>query len=529
MKPILKPAFHFFLGLVVLTVWSCQKDNDDTNWNTDALLPLAYMNLSIGDLVPDSLLTVDENELVFLSFSDTIFELKLDTLIELPDTAVTESFNIPVAFEVPPGSQLSNISEEIQIESNDIELRRASIQEGVVLLNLTSTFQGAVIATYTIPDATLNGVPLTVTELVPPATEGSPSTTYISLDVSGYELDFTNGDDPFNTLPTLLTVVADPDGEPLQVNAGDGFELTTTFQGLLPYFAEGYFGQQVAETGNEVQEIDAFNIIESGSIDLEEVSVNLKILNGLGVDIRANILSFNALNSLTTTNIGLNHSLIGSPINLNRATYNAETINYSEYNIALNNTNSDIDLMLESLPEAFEIDAELELNPLGNVSNHHDFAFAKSSIAGVLDVDIPLCLIADQLQLADTSDFSLGEDETLNNINSGTLIIQLDNGFPLEGWIDFIAINDEGSTRTLLENGHFLSGMTNSGNVVTNATFSQISIELDRDDIEWLKTTGQLIIRARFNTSNLSEQVKIFSNYNIDIKIIADFNYNING
>lgn len=529
MKPLLKPAFHLFLGLVVIATWSCQKENDKTNWNTDALLPLVYMDLSIGDLVPDSLLTVDENELVFLSFSDTIFELKLDTLIELPDTSITESFTLPVAFEVPPGTQISNIDEDIRIESNDIELRRAIIKEGFVLLNLTSSFQGAVVATYTIPDATLNGAPLTVTEFVPAATQGTPSTLSLSLDVSGYELDFTNGDDPFNALPTLLTVVADPNGEPLSVNAGDGFELTTTFQGLRPSFAEGYFGQQLTDTGSEVQEIDAFNIIESGSIDLDEVSVNLKILNGLGVDIRANIQSFNALNWLEATNVGLNHPVVGSPINLNRATYYAETINYSEYSIELNSTNSDIDLMLESLPDAFGIEAELELNPLGNVSNHHDFAFGKSTIAGVLDVDIPLCLIADQLQLADTSDFSISEDGTLDNINSGTLIIQIDNGFPIEGGIDLIAINNEEAARTLLENGQFLSAITNSENLVTDPAYSQISIELDRNDIEWLKNTGQLIIRARFNTSNLSEHVKIYSDYNIDIKVIADFNYNING
>lgn len=529
MKTTLKSGFYLFLALAFATTWGCQKNNDRTNWNTDALIPLAYANLSIGDLIADSLLEVDENELVSLSFSDTIFTLKLDTLIDLPDTSVTEFFNIPIQFEVPPGTQLSNIAEDIRIESNDIDLRRATIQEGTVLLNLNSTFQGTVIATYTIPDATLNGVPLTVTESVPAASEGSPSSISLIVDVSGYNLDFTNGDEPFNSLPTLLTVVADPNGEPLSVSAGDGFELTTSFQGLRPSFAEGYFGQQTTDTGSELQEINAFNIIESGSIDLDEVSVNLKILNGLGVDIRANIQSFNALNSSLATNVGLNHTLIGSPINLNRATYSGETIYYSEYNIDLNNNNSDIDLMLESLPDAFETEAELELNPLGNVSNHHDFAFSKSTIAGVLDVDIPLCLIAEQLQLADTSDFSMGNEETLDNINSGTLIIQIDNGFPLEGWIDLIAINDEESTRTLLNDGHFLSSMTDSENIVSSATFSQISIALDRGDIEWLKSAGQIIIRARFNTSNLNEHIKIYSNYNIDLRVIADFNYNING
>lgn len=529
MKTTLKSGFYLFLALAFATTWGCQKNNDRTNWNTDALIPLAYANLSIGDLIADSLLEVDENELVSLSFSDTIFTLKLDTLIDLPDTSVTEFFNIPIQFEVPPGTQLSNIAEDIRIESNDIDLRRATIQEGTVLLNLNSTFQGTVIATYTIPDATLNGVPLTVTESVPAASEGSPSSISLIVDVSGYNLDFTNGDEPFNSLPTLLTVVADPNGEPLSVSAGDGFELTTSFQGLRPSFAEGYFGQQTTDTGSELQEINAFNIIESGSIDLDEVSVNLKILNGLGVDIRANIQSFNALNSSLATNVGLNHTLIGSPINLNRATYSGETIYYSEYNIDLNNNNSDIDLMLESLPDAFETEAELELNPLGNVSNHHDFAFSKSTIAGVLDVDIPLCLIAEQLQLADTSDFSMGNEETLDNINSGTLIIQIDNGFPLEGWIDLIAINDEESTRTLLNDGHFLSSMTDSENIVSSATFSQISIALDRSDIEWLKSAGQIIIRARFNTSNLNEHIKIYSNYNIDLRVIADFNYNING
>lgn len=522
---------HIFIALFLAVIGglaSCRKDSGRANWHVDALLPLVKAELTIADIIPDSLLSYDENEQVYLSFSDTIVRFSLDTLIQLPDTAIEESFNWFVGIEVPAGTQISNIADEIEVQANDIELRKAIVQQGTISLSLVSTFPGAVIANYSIPNATLNGVPLQISELVPEGLAGSPTVVTLEVDVSGYELDFTNGSEPFNRLPSLLTLTLDPDGPPVQLAPGNNFTLTTSFNGLVPAYAEGYFGQQATNSNSETQDINAFDIIESGTIDLDDVNVNLRILNGVGVDIRATINTFNALNSSTGTNVGLNHQIVGNAVNLNRATQSGGQVSSSVYDVALNNNNSDIDLMLESLPDAFVIDANLELNPLGNISNHHDFAFAESSIEGILDVNIPLCLIANELQLSDTSDFSLGDAEETEDIISATLKLRLSNGFPLEGWIGLIALVPDEAPLVLLDEGYFSAAITDSDNEVIAPSPQQIEVTAEADQFEKLLRAEKIVIRARFSTSSLSQHVKIRKNHKIDIQIIADLNYHVN-
>ena len=530
-KENLKPITKYLVGFaaVLLLLNGCRKDGDKTNWNVDALAPLVYTELKIGDLIPDSLTTLDENELVYLSYNDTAFRIELDTLIQLPDTSITESFSLPIGgIEIPGGTQIDDITEEIEIESGDIELKYASIQSGTIVVDLVSTFQGPVVCNYVIPNATLNGEPLMVEELVQGASSENPAVLQFTFDVSGYDLDFTNGTEPFNHLPTFFTVTADPDSPPLPVSFGDGVELTTTFQGITPTYAEGYFGQQVVETGLESEDINAFNLIQSGSIDLEEVNVGLRILNGFGVDIRATIHQLNAINNVSASNVPLNHSIIGSPINLNRATQPNNQPVPSAYDVELNNNNSQIDQMLEIFPDAFEIEANLELNPLGNISNHHDFAYATSTIDGVLDIDIPLCLIADNITLADTTDFSLGEDDAIDDINSGRLIIQLNNYFPLSGALSLKSLDEENTGMNLLDEGFFAAGMTNSDNEITGAVYTELYIDLDRQEIVDLQDADKLVFSVALSTSSLTEFVKIYNSHHLDIRIVADFNYHVN-
>lgn len=516
--------FAFAFALI-----ACRKEGDRVNWNVDALVPLVYTELNINDIIPDSLTEVNEAGLVSLAYADTIFRFELDTLVVLPDTTITEPFSIPFGgIEVAPGTQISNIEEEIEIESNDIELKRAVLETGTIIINLESTFEGAIFCTYQIPDATLNGVPLMVEALVPGATGNNPGSLSLSVDVSGYEIDFSNGSEPFNHAPTSLTVLADPEGSPLPLSLGDGFVLTTTFSSLKPSYAEGYFGQQTVESAVESTDINAFDIVQSGTLDLDAVSVELQLINGFGVDIRANILQLNAINTDNGGVVPLNHAVIGAPVNLNRADNPDGYPEYSSYSIALNESNSAIDEMLELLPDQAQIEASLELNPLGNVSNHNDFAYSSSTIEGILDVDIPLCLIADELTLADTTDFELGESDELDPVNSGRLILQITNGFPLEGAITIHALRQGELEFTVMDNRFFGAALTDDDNTAIAPNYSEVLASLSREQIDLLQVCDQVVLEAAFSTSNLSEHVKIYDHYSIGVKLVADLDYHVN-
>jgi hypothetical protein len=520
-----------FTGIILTSaiLAGCRKSGDKASWDIDAIAPLFYSELTINNLIPDSLLSTDADGFVSLAYADTIIQLALDTLIKLPDTTIVEAFSLPFgSISVPPGTIFTSIPDEIEINAEDVELRNAIVKEGTIIIKVTSNVPGAVVTKYEIPNATLNGVPFMAEALVPGITGNTPGTIIQSFDVSGYALDFTQGvTSPFNRLRTLLTLGSDPNGETITLNATHSVTIETTFSGFKPKFATGYFGNQYYEVGPETSAINAFDLIESGTIDVDQVQFNLIIRNGVGVDIRANISQLSSVNQASFNSIDLQHSIIGSPINLNRATMQNGEIIYSSYPVMLNQNNSNIDLMLENLPSHFNYSANLQLNPLGNISNHHDFVDCTSTFDVVLDATIPLSIIANQLQLGDTSTISLGNNSVLDNVNYGTLVIRMNNGFPLEGWLDFELLKSNEPALLLLNNAYFSSAPLNINNEVIAPVFHEFRINLTNEDIASLKSSDKLVARVRFNTASLTEHIRIYNHHRMTLKAIGDFNYHV--
>jgi len=515
--------------LAIVLIAGCRKSGNKASWDIDALVPLLYSELTISNIIPDSLLSIGPDGFVTLAYADTILRLSLDTLVKLPDTTITEIFSLPVLeLTVPAGTTVSSIPEEIEISAQGIELKNAEVKSGTIIIKITSTIPGNMVVKYEIPHATLNGVSFETQALVPAASGGSPGQITQSFDVSGYALDFTQGaSSPFNRLKTLLTIGTDPNGGSTLISFTNSVTIEITFAEFTPKFARGYFGNQSYDIGPETTAFNAFNLVENGTIDIEDVQFNLLIRNGVGADVRATIQQLSSENTTIGSSIGLQHAVIGSPINLNRALYLNNQIHYTEYPILMNNNNSNIDLMLENLPNQFGYTANLQLNPLGNISNHNDFIDCESTFDVVLDAAIPLSLIATQLQLGDTSAITINQNDALDGVNSGTLIIRMNNGFPLEGWIEFASLKNNERTFTFMEDAYFPSATLDANNQVIAPIYREFRIEMNTEDIAALKSSDKLVARVRFNTASLTEHIKIYDHHRMTLKAIGDFNYHV--
>lgn len=527
MRTLLHKTIWIFIAVVLIS--GCRKTGNKASWDIDALVPLLYSELTINDLIPDSLISTDSDGFVSLAYADTILQLSLDTLVKLPDTTITEFFSLPLPeLSVPAGTTVSSIPEDIEINAAGIELKSAIVKSGTIIIKITSSIPGNMVVKYEIPHATLNGVSFEAQATVPAAANGFSGEIIETFDVSGYALDFTQAaSSPFNKLQTLMTIGTDPSGGNTIISFTNSVTIEITFADFTPKFARGYFGNQSYDIGPESTAFNAFDLIENGTIDLENVQFNLMIRNGVGADVRATIQQLNSENTETGSSVGLQHAIIGSAINLNRASLQNNQIQYSEYPILMNNTNSNIDLMLENLPNQFGYTANLQLNPLGNISNHNDFIDCESTFDVVLDAAIPLSIIATQLQIGDTSAITINQNDALDNVNSGTLVIRMNNGFPLEGWIEFASLTNNQRTFTFLEDAFFPSAMLGAGNQVIAPTFKEFRIEMTADDIAALKTSDQIVARVRFNTASLTEHIKIYDHHRMSLKAVADFNYHV--
>ncbi|MBK6410088.1 MAG: hypothetical protein IPF78_10360 [Flavobacteriales bacterium] len=86
----------------------------------------------------------------------------------------------------------------------------------------------------------------------------------------------------------------------------------------------------------------------------------------------------------------------------------------------LDQGNSNIDLFIENLPSRVDYALDITINPLGDISNGHDFLYHDSKLSADLEIDIPLNLIATDLTLRKTVALDLPGNADGHAWRSGT-------------------------------------------------------------------------------------------------------------
>lgn len=102
-------------ALIVLQT-GCKKEIEKASWDVDVLAPLMRAELSFGDLVTDSMLTTNSNDLLMLVFAEDFYSFAIDTAFAIPDTSIeyTASLN---------NIDLNDISIEYRTSLGDIALK----------------------------------------------------------------------------------------------------------------------------------------------------------------------------------------------------------------------------------------------------------------------------------------------------------------------------------------------------------------------------------------------------------------------
>lgn len=522
--------FCFF----AVTVFSCRKDFERPEWDVDALVPLVKTTLTLEDLLPDSIIETDVDTSIKLVYQTHLFDIDMDSLFKIPDTTITEIYSFPFSSISNPGASFYSSDEERELSiSNGVELNYALIESGFIEIEIFSEINEQMIITYEIPSATKNGDTLVLNELIPAGTFGADGYLLKTIDLSGYELDLTGSSgSEVNTLITRAVGTVDTNAtQPVTIFAGTKITYKNKLIDVVPSFVRGYFGSQQLHFGPETTSTSAFSLISSGTLDLDQVDVSLEFVNGFGVDAQL------ILNQLSTTNTSslitnsLTHSSIGTPLNLNRAqlTGSVPEVNYSNYLLDINTSNSNIDQLIEILPNELLYDLNLNINPLGNISGGNDFVYKNHSLETKLNVEFPLSIIANNLTLNDTVDFSLSNEGETQNIIDGTLFLYADNGYPFDATIQ-LSLYDENMNfiQNLTVNNSIESAVLNSNLRVDHKKESVLSIPLDAGTLNNLYATKRIVINTAFTTAAQPNFVKIYEGYGIDIKMVGDFSYNLN-
>ena len=87
------------VSLVSILLFACKHELERPNWDLDIIIPLAYSQMSINDMLSDSNLNVVENEEGFISlvFQQEFIDMNLDTLIKIDAIADEQTHTLDSA------------------------------------------------------------------------------------------------------------------------------------------------------------------------------------------------------------------------------------------------------------------------------------------------------------------------------------------------------------------------------------------------------------------------------------------------
>jgi hypothetical protein len=220
----------------------------------------------------------------------------------------------------------------------------------------------------------------------------------------------------------------------------------------------------------------------------------------------------------------LNHSIIGTTQQLNRAYEVNGTFIPSKLVFDLDQNNSNITNMMSSLPNALGYNFNVSINPLGNISGYNDFLDVSSPLKLSLEASMPLNILANNLTLVDTLDIQIADTSMLNSM---TLMLDMVNGFPLSATISMAVLDQNDKiTSYIFSPGSIESAVVGADGKVTSESESYHEIEILGKNMERLKTYGKVILTVRFN-SDQSNYIKLYDYYKLLYDIKANANVTI--
>lgn len=498
---------------------SCRKE--PTTWGVDYYFPLVEGTIDLRDVFADSTLSPNEDNVVTFSTEIEFESSWLDTLSQLPDTVIRNSFDtqLPFVITVPPGVELITIEEDNSIGTDDIQLREVRVSEGTLNYSLLNYMDGVIDYSYTLPGAFLDGEPVSINGVASPGSSTEPSIQTGQIDLQNSSIDLTGSDGfSFNEVTSVLVLATNAESDyGANLIGYDSLAIELFYEDVVLEFAKGYFGQYSIES-DDTESLDFINQIISGSFEPEEISLGFNLENTAGVDMQLRLEQVMAINSNENSEISLASDVLNTTYNLSRAIdNNGDVQSVDELLIELNEENSNVTELISLLPDQIRLEAALELNPLGDISSGNDFYYAQNPLRPLIKVDFPFCFSAGDLTLKDTLEI---DDDLSDLALNGKLYLEVLNSFPFSGSMKAEIIDAEGEflhelidAQVLPNASTDLQGFSSSPGQIEN------EIPINENILDHLNSDNFLVLTVVLDTGDSGQAVKVSPNDKLEFTL----------
>lgn len=398
------------LTIGLFTFSSCLPEFDfntdelDDAWQPGFAIPILNTTLSLSDALDNfetgGFISVGSDDLITIVYRGQTLSLLGGDMFNLP--------NIPIPIIISP--------QTIPVPlPNGVEFDNITLEDGQLVYGASSLNLEPVTIILTLQDITTNGTAFQVQFTVPASNGVTPATFQDTTSIAETNLSFSNNE--FTTSHSASL----PNGTPA-VLTSFGIELIN-----LDYsYIDGYFGTRDLNTNPSTSVIDLFTNWEQGNIEFVDPKLRLTLNNSYGVPLRLFIDSlsvvthFNGTQDFQSTNFT-------NGINLNYPTL-SEIGSFSRTEIILDNTNSNIDALVNGVPYEFHYDFLAKVNP-DNDPNVDNFITDSSRLTVDVDVELPMHGNIGLFTIKDTFQFDFSEYRDVDRMK---LKLTTDNGFPFE-------------------------------------------------------------------------------------------------
>jgi len=482
---------------------------------------LLKTTINISDIINDSNVVANPDNSISLVLEQNLDMKLADSAVTMGDTISAEAFSVPLILTIKPGQKVIKKYSETQLKFGEMQLTKTKASRAKIKFEVRSGVKQPLLISYKLFSATKDGAVYETMQEVPGATEDEFAKLTTSIEFDDYILDLTGANhDTYNTIYALTTVWIHPDADTVVVFPEDSISIVSTFDEFIPEYVSGYLGQIEVLT-EETSALNSFSSIKSGTMNLKEANAKIDIYNYVGADVSLVVNEISSVKNQPYEKVILNHSIVGSSINMRRAveSNNPSYPVYPKHQI-FDISGSNLDNMIEILPDSFSFSINANLNPLGNISSGNDFLYFDRTIEASLKLEIPLNLSAKDLVFEEYSDLKIPE-----GVKGGTLKVYLDNMFPFsfntqlflldskDNIIDSLIVGDN-----LITNGVPISG------IVQSPSSSILNISLSDKIISELLNNEKILIRLKVNSAS-NMMYKIYDHYCLKVQIVGDLEY----
>jgi len=525
------------LGLLIVMagITSCHKEyfeldklSDDMEIRPNLVAPLIQGSVTMGDIVElfdtASYLGEDEDGLIYLSFSDTLFNLRVDTLDLVIDNYYNETyFSADVGTD--PMFIASSIGDTVHFlkstfysleTKGDSRLDSIVFQGGDMQIEINNGFRHRGVMTISsdyIKDA--GGNPY-VNSLVITSAAGN-FTGSINHSLDGYSLESVKqGDSSIFQVDYDLALINS--GNP--VSPGESCLINTSMTDLGFYGLFGYIDANELVSDSGEQDIPIFSDFPALShLKLADPRIDLHTASSLGVPFELTLDSVIATaEDMSTLSLEFYE---GHPFKIPAPTLSqvGETVD-GEFHI--NNQTSNFHELLNLAPQSlsYRVSGGIDLD----MADQQHFLLDTSRFLLEAEFLVPMDLRYTAYAMQDTMEFELGEEGVdTSMVKEVQLKINTVNELPLELDLQLLLLDENYLVLDSVfeQDGVFLQASEVDGDgLLVTASEQSKTADFPIEKLGKLEQVRYMLVVARLVTSGEGEAyVKFYSDYSLDFEI----------